>query len=200
MDPGLLASALKSRKKYVEESADAVVVGIGTNGDLRSTSSTGACLGMQFTEKSATGRTGLLNQGATCYLNSLLQSLYMIPEFRAALYSWPYVSSEHGEDELCLTRQLQRLFVQLQLSARGAVPTVGLTKSFGWNSSESFVQHDVQECMTGDAPVTPNRGPRLTLACFIAAVMFDFMTSQCMGSELGWYISDQMVRGMGDAP
>lgn len=30
---------------------------------------------------------GLENQGATCYLNSLLQSLYFIPEFRSGLYA-----------------------------------------------------------------------------------------------------------------
>jgi len=33
---------------------------------------------------------GLYNQGATCYLNSLLQSLYMTPEFRAGLYAWKF--------------------------------------------------------------------------------------------------------------
>jgi ubiquitin carboxyl-terminal hydrolase 47 len=33
---------------------------------------------------------GLSNQGATCYMNSLLQTLYMTPEFRAALYKWNY--------------------------------------------------------------------------------------------------------------
>jgi uncharacterized UBP type Zn finger protein len=30
--------------------------------------------------------TGLLNQGATCYLNSLVQSLYATVEFRSLLY------------------------------------------------------------------------------------------------------------------
>lgn len=30
--------------------------------------------------------TGLLNQGATCYLNSLMQSLFMTVEFRSLLY------------------------------------------------------------------------------------------------------------------
>ena len=33
---------------------------------------------------------GLSNQGATCYLNSLLQSLYNTPEIREMLYKWKY--------------------------------------------------------------------------------------------------------------
>lgn len=31
---------------------------------------------------------GMCNQGATCYMNSLLQALYMTPEFRQFIYSW----------------------------------------------------------------------------------------------------------------
>ena len=31
---------------------------------------------------------GLANQGATCYLNSLLQGLYICPEVRHALYAF----------------------------------------------------------------------------------------------------------------
>jgi len=32
------------------------------------------------------GHVGLVNQAMTCYLNSLLQTLYMTPEFRNAVY------------------------------------------------------------------------------------------------------------------
>lgn len=32
---------------------------------------------------------GLRNQGATCYLNSLFQALYLSPEFRDAIFSLP---------------------------------------------------------------------------------------------------------------
>ena len=33
---------------------------------------------------------GLTNQGATCYLNSLVQGLYVCPELRESLYSFEY--------------------------------------------------------------------------------------------------------------
>jgi len=32
------------------------------------------------------GYVGLVNQAMTCYLNSLLQTLFMTPEFRNAVY------------------------------------------------------------------------------------------------------------------
>ena len=36
----------------------------------------------------AGGLCGLANQGATCYLNSLLQALYMTPEFKAVIFNY----------------------------------------------------------------------------------------------------------------
>ena len=88
---------------------------------------------------------GLSNQGATCYMNSAIQTLYMTPEFRKSVYEWRYNPEIHGNKDFCIPYQLQRLFAQLQLSRKDFVDTRSLTRSFGWNSSEAFEQQDVQE-------------------------------------------------------
>jgi ubiquitin carboxyl-terminal hydrolase 7 len=54
------------------------------------------------------------------------------------------VPSEGLDPVKSLVLALQRLFVQLQTSP-DPVSTIGLTQSFGWDSYESFVQHDAQE-------------------------------------------------------
>ncbi|XP_071974961.1 ubiquitin carboxyl-terminal hydrolase 47 isoform X4 [Engystomops pustulosus] len=94
--------------------------------------------------KSDTGYVGLVNQAMTCYLNSLIQTLFMTPEFRNALYKWAFEDSE--EDPVTsIPYQLQRLFVLLQTSKKRAIETTDVTRSFGWDSSEAWQQHDVQE-------------------------------------------------------
>ncbi|KAK7500181.1 hypothetical protein BaRGS_00008728, partial [Batillaria attramentaria] len=88
---------------------------------------------------------GLVNQAMTCYLNSLLQTLFMTPEFRNALYRWEYKKKREDDAAKSIPFQLQRLFLQLQTSGKRSVETTDLTKSFGWDSSEVWQQHDVQE-------------------------------------------------------
>ncbi|KFZ54006.1 Ubiquitin carboxyl-terminal hydrolase 47, partial [Podiceps cristatus] len=70
--------------------------------------------------KSETGYVGLVNQAMTCYLNSLLQTLFMTPEFRNALYKWEFEDSEE-DPVMSIPYQLQRLFVLLQTSKKRAI-------------------------------------------------------------------------------
>ncbi|KAI1899264.1 hypothetical protein AGOR_G00060020 [Albula goreensis] len=95
---------------------------------------------------------GIKNQGGTCYLNSLLQTLLFTPEFREELFRL-------GPEELgCLADkdkpeakvrviplELQKLFVQMLLVDQQTASTTSLTDSFGWTSSEESSQQDVQE-------------------------------------------------------
>ncbi|KAL4576689.1 hypothetical protein LXL04_012787 [Taraxacum kok-saghyz] len=92
--------------------------------------------------KKETGYVGLKNQGATCYMNSLLQTLYHIPYFRKAVYHMPTTENDMPSGSIPLA--LQSLFYKLQYSDT-SVATKELTKSFGWDTYDSFLQHDVQE-------------------------------------------------------
>ncbi|TFL07619.1 hypothetical protein BDV98DRAFT_558165 [Pterulicium gracile] len=96
---------------------------------------------VNYDSKKETGYVGLKNQGATCYMNSLLQSLFCTRFFRRAVYQIP-TEEEHPSDSVPLS--LQRLFYHLQTSDQ-PVGTTELTRSFGWTSLDSFLQHDVQE-------------------------------------------------------
>ncbi|EJD02278.1 cysteine proteinase [Fomitiporia mediterranea MF3/22] len=96
---------------------------------------------VNYDSKKETGYVGLKNQGATCYMNSLLQSLYCTRYFRRAVYQIP-TEDDHPTESVALA--LQRVFYHLQTSDQ-PVGTTELTKSFGWKSLDSFLQHDVQE-------------------------------------------------------
>ncbi|GAU14501.1 hypothetical protein TSUD_250430 [Trifolium subterraneum] len=95
-----------------------------------------------YDSKKETGYVGLKNQGATCYMNSLLQTLYHIPYFRKAVYHMPTTENDMPSGSIPLA--LQSLFYKLQYSDT-SVATKELTKSFGWDTYDSFLQHDVQE-------------------------------------------------------
>ncbi|XP_047317730.1 ubiquitin C-terminal hydrolase 13-like isoform X2 [Impatiens glandulifera] len=95
-----------------------------------------------YDSKKETGFVGLKNQGATCYMNSLLQTLYHIPYFRKAVYHMP--TTENDTPSASIPLALQSLFYKLQYTD-SSVATKELTKSFGWDTYDSFMQHDVQE-------------------------------------------------------
>uniref|UniRef100_A0AC35G3A4 USP domain-containing protein n=2 Tax=Panagrolaimus sp. PS1159 TaxID=55785 RepID=A0AC35G3A4_9BILA len=87
---------------------------------------------------------GLVNQAMTCYLNSLIQALFMTPEFRNILYQWQY-NGTMEEASKNIPFQLQKLFALLQTTLKPSLETKDLTASFGWEGSDAYEQHDVQE-------------------------------------------------------
>lgn len=133
-----------------------------------------------YDSKKETGYVGLKNQGATCYMNSLLQSLFCTHYFRKVrshLFPWSLPVLKHYRpgclpnpdgrrtpdrerptgtstcilpptdfrstrwlvQPLTLTNRITELTLTIQSG------TTELTKSFGWKSLDSFLQHDVQE-------------------------------------------------------
>lgn len=88
---------------------------------------------------------GIGNKGATCYMNSLLQALYMTPEFRDCIYNWRYAKEIHGNTFDSIPYQMQKLFAALQFSHLPIGDTKGLIDSFHWGYDESFEQNDIQE-------------------------------------------------------
>ncbi|KAL8488547.1 hypothetical protein ACS0TY_024724 [Phlomoides rotata] len=110
-----------------------------------------------YDSKKETGFVGLKNQGATCYMNSLLQTLYHIPFFRKIRIfvtdslvliglsgCVPYATNVNDMPSANISLALQRLFYNLQYSGN-SVAIKELTKSFGWETYDAFLQHDVQE-------------------------------------------------------
>lgn len=94
-----------------------------------------------YNSKQATGYVGLTNQGATCYMNSFLQSIFLTNAFRKAVYRIPTANCAPTDS---IPLALQRIFFKLQTYS-SPPNTTELTKSFGWDTADSFMQHDVQE-------------------------------------------------------
>lgn len=103
-----------------------------------------------YDSKKSTGYVGLNNQGATCYLNSLLQSYFTTKIFRKLVYQIPTTSNTVVKSNKKIKKQssvalsLQKIFYLLSTS-KAPVGTLELTKSFGWDSNDAFTQHDIQE-------------------------------------------------------
>ena len=62
--------------------------------------------------RSSCGYVGLTNLGATCYMASCMQHLYMMPQARAAVLSSKLTSQTKHEETL---RELQKMFAYLMV-------------------------------------------------------------------------------------
>ena len=122
-------------EKYRSETGGASSHSQSANIDVEETS------GIQFK--------GLKNQGATCYLNALLQSLYFTPELRAGIYK--LTEQELGVDQIEEAEQLDKL-IKANTYPLDDMDVVMLA-SLGYTNTRvaslrKCVAHDV--CLCGD--------------------------------------------------
>ncbi|CAM9482017.1 unnamed protein product [Scytosiphon promiscuus] len=99
--------------------------------------------------KSKTGFVGLKNMGCICYMNSTLQQLFMVPEFREGVLSFRHSDQTLSEDSLMW--QLQNMFSHLQESEKAHFNPVGLVRSLrDWEGQplDVMVQQDASEFIT----------------------------------------------------
>ncbi|CAG8737792.1 5199_t:CDS:2, partial [Racocetra persica] len=94
-----------------------------------------------YDSKRETGCIVLKNEGTTGYMNASLQLLFNMTSFRKAVYQIPTDSDKPDES---VQFALQNIFYQMQTS-NTPVRATELMKSFGWDSLNSFMQHDAHE-------------------------------------------------------
>ncbi|SAM09673.1 hypothetical protein [Absidia glauca] len=92
---------------------------------------------INYDSKKETGYVGIKNQGATCYMNSLLQSLYCTNLFRKAVYQIPTVYEDPTKS---VALALQRLFYQLQYATDSDTSSGGTIKQLFVGKMKSYIK------------------------------------------------------------
>ena len=86
---------------------------------------------------SYSGYVGIVNQGATCYLNSLVQCMFYDLVFRTLVLE--------SKSESAVFVALKDIFSYLLLSVSSAISIDNLLTAFGWSHGQISEQHDVHE-------------------------------------------------------
>ena len=111
-------------------------------------------------EKASSGYVGLRNLAATCYMNSLMQQFYMVPQFRSRIFSLKPFTAQAPEpgkaDSLTDSRnvlfQLQNMFAHLQESQQKYYDPTSFTKVYKGPDGRvmnPLVQMDAEEFFAG---------------------------------------------------
>lgn len=90
-----------------------------------------------------TGFVGIHNQGATCYLNTLLQTFYMSPEVKDTIIRLNEQRFKKINKEASITYQLKELFAKLD--ARETPRTDYITRNLGMSRDDVYKQQDAEE-------------------------------------------------------
>ncbi|XP_038672446.1 uncharacterized protein LOC119976206 [Scyliorhinus canicula] len=86
---------------------------------------------------------GIKNQGATCYLNTLLQTLYMTPEMKETISRFVQNPPETLDKKTSICYHLDALFTDL--GAKRTAQTRGITRNLGMSEKDVFEQQDIEE-------------------------------------------------------
>ncbi|KAE8593551.1 hypothetical protein XENTR_v10019191 [Xenopus tropicalis] len=95
---------------------------------------------------------GLRNQGGTCYLNSLLRTLFLHQNSEKPFLLWVLKNLDHWRRKTRQSLRCELFPCSYSVSSlnfccwisRPCQPQIS-QRAFGWNSSEETSQHDVQE-------------------------------------------------------
>lgn len=98
--------------------------------------------GFVWPSREATGYSGIRNEGATCYVNSLLQSLFCTNDFRRIVYGLD-VEPEDAKNSFVFW--LKYIFHAMQFDGISEIRTTKLIKCFDWEEMTTTAQQDIHE-------------------------------------------------------
>lgn len=98
--------------------------------------------GFNWPSRAAIGFSGLRNEGATCYINSMLQSLFATNEFRRIVYGIPVEPDDANES---LAFWLKYIFYLMDFGGLDEIRTNKMIQCFDWCEMSESTQQDIQE-------------------------------------------------------